>query len=310
MARVFITGGHGFIGRHLGRRLAAEGHVVAGLGHGVWPAVEAAEWGISDWLNGALDGANLRVLQQRFGTPERIFHLAGGSSVGVAIANPREDFLRTVASTAELLEWMRTEATDAALVAISSAAVYGSGRTGRLAEDLPLAPFSPYGHHKAMMESLCRSYCDSFGLKVAIARLFSVFGPELRKQLLWDLCSRLAAGERRLMLGGSGGELRDWTEVRDVASALARIVECASAAMPVVNLGTGTGTPVRDVAAAVTAAWNPQTPAEIVFSGVSRPGDPFSLIADPTRLEALGCRFETGFATGIRDYVTWFRERR
>ena len=76
---------------------------------------------------------------------------------------------------------------------------------------------SPYGQHKLMMEQMCRSYAVTFGIRSTVARLFSVYGPYLRKQLLWDLCSRLRSGEQTLVLGGTGAEMRDWTDVRDVA---------------------------------------------------------------------------------------------
>ena len=196
MANILISGAHGFIGKHLARWLARQGHQVVGLGHGIWPAAEAASWGLSHWLNGDIQSGNLRLLQQASGTPEVVYHLAGGSSVGVAIANPREDFFRTVATTAELLEWLRVDAPQARLVTVSSAAVYGSGHDGPITEDSALTPYSPYGHHKRIMEELCRSYAASYGLRVSIARLFSVFGTELNKQLLWDLMCRGSRASR------------------------------------------------------------------------------------------------------------------
>ena len=145
MSNILITGAHGFIGKHLARWLARQGHQVAGLGHGIWPASEASSWGVTHWLNGDIQSGNLRLLQQTSGTPDVVYHLAGGSSVGVALANPREDFTRTVATTAELLEWLRVDAPQARLVAVSSAAVYGSGHDGPIAEGATLAPYSPYG---------------------------------------------------------------------------------------------------------------------------------------------------------------------
>ena len=75
---------------------------------------------------------------------------------------------RTVATTAELLEWMRLGARHATLVAVSSAAVYGAGHTGPIREEQALAPFSPYGYHKLMMENLCQSYAVSYGLSVMV----------------------------------------------------------------------------------------------------------------------------------------------
>jgi UDP-glucose 4-epimerase len=308
MSRVLITGAHGFIGKHLALHLAKQGHVVSGLGHGIWPASEAMHWGVSDWLNGDIHAGNLRMLQQR-GAHEVVFHLAGGSTVGAAIANPREDFFRTVASTVELLEWMRLDAPSARLVVASSAAVYGAGHTGPIREDAALVPFSPYGHHKRMMEMQCQSYSDTYGLHCRVARLFSVYGPELKKQLLWDLCTRLNAGESPLSLGGSGLELRDWTYVGDVVRALGTLAFHPASTYDTVNMGTGAGTAVRDIALGVLQAWHaaPADEGMLTFSGKGRPGDPFSLVADPARLAGIGFEWQTPLHNGIDSFVAWFR---
>ena len=310
MASVFITGAHGFIGQHLARELAAPGVRVGGLGHGAWPAPEAAAGGVAHWINGEISASNLRLLAAEVGTPDTVFHLAGGSSVGAAIASPREDFARTVSTTAELLEWMRLDAPKARLVAVSSAAVYGAGHDGRIAEGATLEPFSPYGHHKLMMESLCRSYGSTYGLQSVVARLFSVFGPGLRKQLLWDTCTRLEAGQQPLVLGGGGGELRDWTDVRDVVRALALLPQHASARGEAINVGTGVATPVRQVAAWLVEAFHGGSESvDLQFSGRSRPGDPFSLVADGSRLAGLGFTWHRTVPQAFHEYVAWFRSR-
>ncbi len=308
MSRILITGAHGFIGKHLSRWLAQQGHEVLGLGHGIWPADKAASWGVTHWFNGEIESVNLRLIQQASGMPDVVYHLAGGSSVGVAIANPYEDFFRTVASTAELLEWLRLDAPHTKLVAVSSAAVYGSGHDGPIGEDAPLTPYSPYGHHKRIMEELCRSYAASYGLQVSIVRLFSVFGAELKKQLLWDLCTRLYTGSLPLVLGGCGNELRDWTDVRDVVRALHLVSSQASAEVATVNIGTGRGSSVRQIASSIANYW-PLLDNEdaLQFSGQCRPGDPFSLIANATRLNEMGFTWEIPVEMGLAAYVSWFR---
>lgn len=308
MAFTWITGAHGFIGRYLARGLEANGYRIAGIGHGAWPEAEVAQWGLSFWLNGEISASNLGQMRQALGPPDVVFHLAGGSSVGAAIANPHEDFTRTVVSTAELVEWLRQHSPATRLVAISSAAVYGSSHYGPIAEDALLSPFSPYGAHKLMMEELCRSYAANFGLRVVLPRLFSVYGPGLKKQLLWDLCGKISAGGT-VELGGCGDELRDWIDVRDVVHGLERVGQLASVEAPVINLASGVATSVRDIAAMVASSWAASAvhAGEVIFSSRSRPGDPFSLIADVARMRACGIDNRIPVSQGVAEYVEWYR---
>ena len=306
MRSAFVTGAHGFIGRHVARELSRRGVVVGGLGHGLWPTQETARWGVAHWVNGSVNTANLDLLRHELPAPDVVFHLAGGSSVGASLANPREDFARTVATTADLLEWLRHKAPAARVVLVSSAAVYGNGHASPVAERASLDPYSPYGVHKRLMEELGQSYAVSFGVQVVVARLFSVYGPHLRKQLLWDVCSRLASGAARIELGGSGNEQRDWTSVEDVARALVGVGDRGEG---VINIGTGVSTPVRKVAADLLAAWrmNGGQRAELEFTGHSRPGDPFSLVADCTKLQRMGLTCVAPLSPGLESYVRWFR---
>jgi UDP-glucose 4-epimerase len=261
------------------------------------------------WINGEIDSANLNQLKRFSGVPDYVIHLAGGSSVGVAFSNPGEDFFRTVLSSSELLNWIRDEAPKTQLLAISSAAIYGSGHEGLINEDILAKPFSPYGVHKWLMEELCRSYAENYGLRIAIARLFSVYGGGLKKQLFWDSCVRLASGLPSLSLGGTGFESRDWTDVEDVSRALELLMSYAESNVPVFNVGTGEGATVSEIANALVRAYFPLKNLPIHFSGQSRRGDPFSLIADSSRLCKLGFTCHTRWENGIVDYVAWFKQR-
>lgn len=306
MAVIWITGAHGFIGRHLASHLTGKGHRVYGIGHGVWPELDALHWGVSGWVNGEINATNLESIYSSSGPPEQLFHLAGGSTVGASFANPLEDFTRTVTTTARLLDWVRVHVPSCRTVAVSSAAVYGSRYEGMIPESALTSPYSPYGHHKLMMEQLCHAYTANFGLQTVIVRLFSVYGPWLQKQLLWDLCSRIASGTESIRLGGTGEERRDWTDIRDVVRLLEFSGVHGNKPTTLINGGSGEATSVRQVAELVIAAWGSTVSLE--FSGDSRPGDPFSLVSDPQQLTELGFCWGVDVADGIRTYVQWFRK--
>jgi UDP-glucose 4-epimerase len=143
-------------------------------------------------------------------------------------------------------------------------------------------------------------------LSVVVVRLFSVYGSWLKKQVLWDMCSMLDSGMRQLVMGGTGEELRDWTDIRDVVRALEFTMHLASQpqAITVFNVGSGQGTSVGKIAAMVLDSW--PAPARVVFNGKARPGNPCSLVADGWFLKAKGFCWSIPVYTGVRDYVQWY----
>jgi len=299
---LLVTGARGFIGRHLARSAAAGGWWVAGLGHGGFP--DAAEWGLSRWLNADVTGANLDLVA-RGAELDALVHLAGGSSVAASLEAPLEDFERTVTTSARLLEWVRTAAPRTRVVLVSSAAVYGSGHTGLIPETAPQSPSSPYGFHKSIMEQLGASYRGSYGLDVEVVRLFSVYGPGLAKQLIWDLSRRLEAGASRLELAGTGDEARDFLHVSDAVRLLVLTASSGQSTDWVMNGGTGTATRVREIAARVAEAFG-RAHVELLFTGERRAGDPVQLVADVARARARGfvpaVTLEAGLADTLASY--------
>lgn len=305
MSSVWITGAHGFVGRNLARHLHANGSVIYGLGHGAWPSVQAESWGVSYWINGELTASNFRTLQDCSGRPDIIYHLAGGSSVGLSFDHPLEDFSRTVASTANMLDWVRCETPESRVIAVSSAAVYGADYTDSIKEESPLHPYSPYGFHKAMMEMECRSYVENFGLDIVITRLFSVYGAGLEKQLIWDLCRKLNNTVGLLTLGGTGNERRDWIHISDACRLLDMLRDRKLVTHGIINGGTGEGVSIADIAALIVNTWG--SDFEITFSGSARPGDPPVLVADVARLSELGFQPGIDLESGMREYVEWYK---
>jgi len=161
------------------------------------------------------------------------------------------------------------------------------------------------------MEELCRAYGATFGVRSLVLRFFSVYGPELRKQLLWDVCERIRAGEQELILAGTGAEIRDWVHVADAARAVSALMLTASPLVPTINVGTGAGVSVADVVGTLTGAWAKEGAQSVHarFSGQSRAGDPFSLVAGTSALAKAGFRFEMPLDEGILQYTRWYRSQ-
>jgi UDP-glucose 4-epimerase len=308
MKSVWITGAKGFIGRHLSKHLYSSGCQVAGIGHGAWTEDSALNHGISYWINGEIDGANLARLYEHTSRPDVIYHLAGGSSVGFSFSHPLEDYHRTVSTTARLFDWVATTCPDTVIVCASSAAVYGAGHSGRISEKAVINPFSPYGYHKAMMENIAHSYAHNFGIKVAIVRLFSVYGAGLEKQLLWDVCVKLRHDPKALELHGTGNELRDWLHVEDAV----RLLDMAATNIPheiaIYNGGTGIGTSVHDIGRSLINTWGLNT--RLVFTGLARKGDPQSLVANVDQIDAIGFNPNADLNNELSKFVLEFKQNK
>lgn len=296
-----VTGAYGFVGRHISRALAERGAHVIGIGHGSWVHEEWRKWGLAEWH--AAD-VTVEALIAYAGKPEQVFHCAGSGSVAFSMTHPQQDLHRTVGSTLSVLEYLRTQRTEARLVIPSSAGVYGVAARMPISTDDALRPVSPYGVHKKMAEDLCRSYAQHFGVRTALVRLFSVYGIGIRKQLLWDACTKLSKGVGTF--SGTGMETRDWLHVEDAAQLMMMAAEYASVACPVVNGGEGRAVCIRDVVQLISARLgNAVSPT---FTGELRAGDPTDYQADVSGALAWGWHPKRNRINEMNAYVDWFVE--
>lgn len=229
-------------------------------------------------------------------------HCAGGSSVGYSIDHPREDFLATVGTMVDVLEFARLRSPAVKVIYPSSAAVYGARAELPLREEFAGAPISPYGLHKCMVEDLCRAHGARYGVPSALVRFFSLYGNGLYKQLLWDACTKAKAGDFTFF--GTGEEQRDWLHVDDAARLLALAVDHATADSPVVNGATGVGLTIRELLTRLGALLSP--PRIPVFSQAVKPGDPCHLVADVRRAQAWGFTPQVPLEAGLAAYIRWF----
>lgn len=307
MKQLWVTGARGFIGRHVARAFAKAGWSVLGVGHGRWSQTEARLWGVQYWHESDITHEALRMLIAKGGSPDAIFHAAGGSSVGQSVEHPLRDFDRTVRTTAVFLDAVHELASDTLMILPSSAAVYGCAGSGPINELAPLAPMSPYGLHKHLAEQLVRGANQLFGLRYAIIRYFSVYGPGLRKQLLWDLAQRLSSCEREIVLSGTGEETRDFLHVEDAARFAVTVVEKMEGSDSlIVNGGSGESVSVRYIAETLRRFLSPTT--SIRFNGAQRAGDPLHYQADTQLMDSFRFRPRWRLEEGMAGYVDWLTE--
>lgn len=298
--KALITGAAGFLGRYAAQECKQQGFYVVGIGHGDLGKDIASKDGIDEWISSDITLERLKSLSF---LPDILIHCAGSGSVGFSVQNPLGDFARTVLSAYFALEYVRLYSPRTVFVYPSSAAVYGESQRMPICEDMPLNPISPYGVHKKMAEELCAMYARQYQVRCTVLRFFSVYGEELKKQLLWDACNKLADGNISFL--GTGQEVRDWVHAEDAARAILLGALHASTECPVVNVGSGAGTPVRTVLERLFLSYGRED--EPCFTGAENVGNPAKYIADITRIRSWGWSPEIPLNRGIDQYVRWYR---
>jgi UDP-glucose 4-epimerase len=275
---------------------------VVGIGHGDWTRDEWQNWGLTAWHELDVSVASLSAHAHK---PDVIIHCAGSGSVGFSIENPAQDFERTALTTLNVLEYVRTTSPRTRVVYPSTAAVYGSSTSLPLRIDSTLNPVSPYGVHKKAAEDLCRSFARNFRLNASIVRIFSAYGRELRKQLLWDACQKVRHGN--FTFSGNGIETRDWVHVEDIAELLVCASEYSTPEVPTVNGATGVETATHDILIHLFDSLGET--ARPQFSGNYRLGDPDRYLGDPEPARQWSWSPKLDWRAGVRDYALWFMEQ-
>jgi UDP-glucose 4-epimerase len=303
---VLVTGGAGFIGSHLVEALVAGGArvtVVDNLTKGQLGNLATVGDQVSLHTLDLRDASFPELLEQT--TPDTIYHLAGFASVPDSVHAVRTDFEQNAEATLDLLEAVRRAVPDTRVVFASSAAVYGEGSDAALEETGATVPLAPYGVSKLAAERYMHVYSKVFGLRTVIARLFPVFGPRLRRHVIWDLMCKLDANPHELSLEGDGTEVRDFAYVANAVTALVLLADRAPMQGEVYNASDGRPVTIRELAAILCEKTG--VSPRIVCTGEVRPGVSRTWIADISRLRDLGYRPYVALEEGLAETVAWFK---
>jgi GDP-4-dehydro-6-deoxy-D-mannose reductase len=281
MRRAIVTGGQGFIGRHLVKALRWRGVDVRTLGRS--PSVDKGHIVLDEalWDSSASD----RILEET--APDCIFHLAGrarGTLAELTQANLGliKGLLRTLSRTG-----MRPR-----LVIAGSAAEYGSAiRDGEpIRETARCAPLSAYGASKQAQTRAALDYADATGTSVLVARIFNPLGPGMPTHLaIGDFANQIATmpGNHGTLQVGNIEVRRDMIDVEHVATLL-----CQLAANPnargVVNVCSGQAPVLRELVEMLIDRSGRKIDIEVNWARV-RGNEPRAIIGSTDLLEKLGC---------------------
>ncbi|MDX1384566.1 MAG: dTDP-glucose 4,6-dehydratase [Thermoanaerobaculia bacterium] len=339
MDTLLITGGAGFIGCNLVRRLRRR----EGLRIVVVDKLTYA--GRRENLDDILDGervvlevadiADGAAMQRIFGEyrPRGVMNLAAETHVDRSIDGPRAFLETNVTGTFELLEAARTfvrEIGDAdrerfRFLHVSTDEVYGSlGREGRFREDTAYDPSSPYSASKAAADHLVRAYHRTYGLPTLVTNCSNNYGPYQFPEKLIPLMILNAAEGRELPIYGDGSNVRDWIYVEDHCAGLTAVLERGRPGQTYNLGGDCERTNLETVTAICELLDRARPPAddpslagrvtsyrELMTFVTDRPGHDLRYAIDASKArEELGWRPETGFEEGLRRTVDWYLDNR
>jgi UDP-glucose 4-epimerase len=248
--RVLVTGGAGFVGSALVRRLMESGARVTVLDDLFTGRRDALPAGAEFIEGSVVDEPLVRDLVKRHTV---VFHLAARNIIA-STANPRDDFATNIGGTLNVLMAAR-ESNVERVVYTSSASIYGNPNTIPINEDDRLVPLTPYAVSKLAGEHYCIAFYESYGLPVAVVRYSNVYGPYQRPENPYcGVVSKFliaAYAGKALPIHGDGGQTRDYTFVEDAVEATLLAATHPRAEGEVFNVGTGVETSVHDLALAI-----------------------------------------------------------
>lgn len=307
--KILVTGGAGFIGSHIVAAALEAGHEVAALDdlssgkpENLPEGVRLYEVDIRD-KQATLDA----FLDFR---PDAVSHQAAQASVPVSMKDPVLDASINVIGGLNVADAAQEVRAQRLVFASTGGAIYGEVAEGAASEEHATLPISPYAIHKLAFEQLLGMYRRERGLPATILRYANVYGPRQDPHgeagVVAIFLQRLLAGQsiqvNARLTKGDAGCVRDYVYVGDVARANLRALE-GKLDLPVMNLGTGTATPTRDLARALVE----MTGAKVdLRDGDPRLGDLERSVLDPSRaINALGPM--RSLNEGLLATTAWFQ---
>lgn len=309
--KIMITGGAGFIGSHLCEKYTREGHTVLCLDNFMSGNLLNVRH-LLDCRNFKLIKGDIRdfhLLEETARDVDVIFHLAAQVHVDRSYIEPRLTYEINVMGTQNILEIARLYDVKRVIHA-STSEVYGSAQYAPIDEKHPLNAPHPYGASKIAADRMCHAYIQTYGMNIAIMRLFNVFGPRQRDFGYGGVISmftRRVLSNVSPIIYGDGSQTRDYTYVEDTARAFDLVLNNSELVAEPVNFGSGREVSIADLANLVIDFCGKNGSTKPVHVE-PRIGEVKRLIADTSRAkELLGWETSNGLERGLAEFINWYK---
>ena len=300
-----MTGGAGFVGATLVRRLVAAGHRVRVLDN--YSTGDASHLAGVDAELVEGDIRDVPALDAAVAAMDAVVHLAAAGSVIRSIADPVANFDVNVAGTFRVLDAARRAGVERTVQASTGGALIGDATPPVTESSLP-KPISPYGASKLAGEGYAHAFAAAYGLRTVALRFANVYGPwSARKSGAMTLFFRAIQAGEPIVVYGDGSASRDYTHVEDISRAIELALERDVPGGAALHIASGVETTVRELADLCRAAAGaPDHPVEYRPERVGEVGRNFATY-DLAR-QMLGYAPTIGREEGIRLTWQWFAE--
>lgn len=310
--RVLVTGGCGFIGRHVVKRLLDDpsNEVVNldALTYAADPSAFAELEGDDRYKFVRGDICDSSAVRSAIEGCEAVMHLAAETFVDRSLHRASEFVKTNVLGTQELLAAAR-DAGVGRFVHISTDEVYGSISTGRAVEDSPLAPTSPYSASKAGSDLLALAAFHSYGQDVVVTRCTNNYGPNQFLEKLIPLAVTNFLDGAVVPVYGDGKQVRDWLYVEDHAEALVLLLDQGEAG-EVYNIGAEQDPEWSNLEIVNSLAELTDAGEDLIEFVEDRPGHDRRYAVSSAKLRSIGWQPEYDLASGLAETARWYESNR
>ncbi|NUL81102.1 MAG: dTDP-glucose 4,6-dehydratase [Armatimonadetes bacterium] len=307
MRRVVVTGGAGFIGSWLVRRLLSDYPdyqvvVLDALTYAGRRENLAAIESQIEFVHG--DVRDRDCVRKTLAGATDLLHLAAETHVDRSIVNPDNFVTTDVYGTYVLLEASREIER---FVYVSTDEVYGSIEEGEFTEESPLRPNSPYAASKASADLMCRAFFVTYDLPAIVTRGSNTFGPRQYPEKVLPLFVSNAIEGKPLPLYGDGRQRRDWLYVDDHCSGILTAWQKGKPG-EAYNIGGGNERENIEIARRLLTVLG--KPESLIKSVADRPGHDRRYALNSDKLKALGWAPKADFESAFEETVRWYAENR